>query len=45
MNACCNKYCARCLSTKRFYEVEDHYECEHCRKALQKVIRPEGCRK
>jgi hypothetical protein len=40
-----NMYCARCLSTRRFYEVDDHYECERCRKALHKVDHSEGIRK
>ena len=41
MRSACNKYCSRCLSTRRFFEVEDHFECEQCRKMLFKVVRPE----
>ena len=37
-----NRYCSRCLRTRRFYEVEDHYVCERCRKLLVKVHRQEG---
>jgi len=32
-----NRYCSRCLKTRRFYEVDDHYVCERCRKMLFKV--------
>ena len=41
MNGATNRYCSRCLRTRRFYEIEDHFECEHCRKTLYKVTRPE----
>jgi hypothetical protein len=42
MHGAGNMYCSRCLSTRRFLEVGDHYECERCRKMLHKVIRPEN---
>ena len=32
-----NRYCTNCLQTRRFYEVDDHYVCECCRKLLHKV--------
>jgi len=42
MNGATNRYCSRCLRTRRFYEIEDHFECERCRKTLYKVTRPEA---
>ena len=33
-----NRYCTRCLRTRRFYEVGDTYVCECCRKMLHKVL-------
>lgn len=32
-----NRYCTRCLKTRRFYEVGDCFVCECCRKLLHKV--------
>jgi NADH pyrophosphatase NudC (nudix superfamily) len=32
-----NRYCTRCLQTRRFYEMEDAYVCERCRKTLHKA--------
>lgn len=32
-----NRYCTRCLRTRRFYEVGDGFVCECCRKLLLKV--------
>jgi hypothetical protein len=34
-----NRYCSRCLRTRRFYEVDDRFVCEVCRKSLYKVSR------
>lgn len=37
-----NRYCTRCLRTRRFYEAEDSYVCECCRKQLHKVVGGDG---
>lgn len=36
-----NKYCSGsdCLCTRKFYEVDDFYICEYCRKKLYKVLK------
>ncbi|MHC4470283.1 MAG: hypothetical protein ACYS99_04900 [Planctomycetota bacterium] len=40
-----NKYCTRCLQTRRFYELDDRYVCERCRKTLYKVAQVEGLKR
>ena len=32
-----NRYCSRCMQTRRFHNAEDIMVCEHCRKTLVKV--------
>ncbi len=32
-----NRYCTRCMQTRRFFELGEHYVCERCRKLLHKV--------